>query len=230
MAGPPMKRRLLFVDDELSVRERACRQIDCSGHWHAVPVGSGAEALELCAGATPFDAVVLDTVMPGLNGPSTLEWLRADGLDPRTSVIFATPKLTASDREFLESFDVDGMIAKPLKSQGLSAQLLDILKSRPVGRERIAPNRSASWRRSMPAVDLKLMAIEAGLIEPDDRRKVMSAVAAAHWLAGLLGSFGLRHGTEFARRIETSLEQRGSDAAHSCAGPLADLRTVVASA
>ena len=67
-----MKKRILFVDDELLVLEGLQRMLrSMRAEWEMVFTGSGAKALELMA-QTPFDVVVSDMRMPGMNGAELL--------------------------------------------------------------------------------------------------------------------------------------------------------------
>jgi DNA-binding NtrC family response regulator len=68
------KRRILIVDDEAGVRE-SLRMV-LKDTYEPVAVGSGAEALDALA-AGPFDVVLLDIVMPGMDGLELLEEVRS---------------------------------------------------------------------------------------------------------------------------------------------------------
>jgi putative nucleotidyltransferase with HDIG domain len=90
------KRRILFVDDEgpvLNLLQVLMRKADAS--WECAFVDGGAKALELMA-AQPFDVVVSDMRMPGMNGAEFLEQVR--GRHPRTARIvlsgYVDPPLT----------------------------------------------------------------------------------------------------------------------------------------
>ncbi len=68
-----MRKRLLFVDDDVNVRRVAELSLDAT--WDVVLAGSADDAL---ARATPLpDVVLLDVMMPGVDGPATLARLRA---------------------------------------------------------------------------------------------------------------------------------------------------------
>ena len=81
------------------------------GGWVVLDAGSAEEALA-AALSGPLDAVLLDVMMPGVDGPGTLELLRPV-IGPDTPVIFLTAKTQTSDRERLAGLGAAGMIAKP---------------------------------------------------------------------------------------------------------------------
>ena len=73
---------------------------------------TSAEAAVEAARSGPLDAVLLDVMMPGVDGPGTLELLRpVIGAD--TPVIFLTAKTQSADRERLSDLGAAGLIAKP---------------------------------------------------------------------------------------------------------------------
>jgi CheY-like chemotaxis protein len=203
------KPRLLLVDDEHMTCELAVLDLERVGQWDVTSVGSGVEALELRGGGERFDAIVLDAKMPGLDGPATLEWLRADGLPEATPVVFLTTDLEPADRALMDALGVAGAIAKPFDSVSLAGELEKIIEAQPAGGETVSAELIWAWRRAVPAIDQRLIAIDAALGTPVDRACLAAAVGAAHVLAGVLGTFGLRRGTQLAREIEVGLEQGG---------------------
>ena len=103
--------RLLLVDDEDDIRLIARMSLERIGGWEVLDAGSAEEALD-AARSGPLDAVLLDVMMPGVDGPATLELLRPlIGRD--TPVIFLTAKTQAADRDRLAGLGAAGLIAKP---------------------------------------------------------------------------------------------------------------------
>ena len=85
--------RILVVDDELELLEILDEWFRCHGaQIHTAPDGHAAVAL---AGATPFDVVITDLKMPGINGLQLLGLLKE--LDPAVEVIFLTGTGTMDD-------------------------------------------------------------------------------------------------------------------------------------
>ena len=91
-----------------------------------VGAGSGEAAVEIVEAGGLFDLVVLDVMMPGIDGPTTLGRLR-QVLPPTVPVIFLTAKLQAADRARLLGLGAVGVIAKPFDPMALPAEIDGIL-------------------------------------------------------------------------------------------------------
>jgi CheY-like chemotaxis protein len=122
-----MSRRLLLVDDEDAIRTIAQISLERIAGWTVIPAASGEAALEAADNDGPFDAVLLDVMMPGLDGPTTYQHLRNGPLPPGTPVIFLTAKVSNADREHLHSLGATGVIAKPFDPMTLPEQIQQIL-------------------------------------------------------------------------------------------------------
>lgn len=114
-------RVILVVDDSVLVREVVRVGLPAPA-WQVLSAESGSQALAVAARAQP-DAVLLDVVMPGLDGPETFERLRAIALTRDIRVVFLTGCNEAVDRERLLALGADGLIAKPFKPTGLAGLL-----------------------------------------------------------------------------------------------------------
>jgi PAS domain S-box-containing protein len=121
-AGEPEGRRLLVVDDDPDIGDVARLALEQLGPYTVVTATSGVEALRLGRQQRP-DAILLDVMMPELDGPATLARLRADDVLAGVPVLFLTAKAQASERERLERLPVSGMIAKPFDPLTLAADV-----------------------------------------------------------------------------------------------------------
>ena len=126
-----MTDRVLVVDDEDDIRAIARLSLERIGGWTVVTASSGDEAVELAANEGPFTVVLLDVMMPGSDGPATLERLRSGPLDARTPIVFLTAKVQPADRKRLHELGAAGVIAKPFDPTQLSQQLWAVLESGP---------------------------------------------------------------------------------------------------
>ena len=120
-----MSRRLLLVDDEDDIRAVAQLSLESVGGWDVVTAGSGAEAVR-AATTEPFDAILLDVMMPELDGPTTLERLREAGV--AAPVVFLTAKVQPGDRRALEATGAAGILAKPFDPMRLPEDLDRVLR------------------------------------------------------------------------------------------------------
>jgi CheY-like chemotaxis protein len=122
-----VSRRVLVVDDEEAIREIAAISLEAVGGHEVVTAGSGQEALQQAA-AEPLDAVLLDVMMPGLDGPGTLHRLQADPATRDIGVILLTAKVQATERTELGRLPgVAGVITKPFDPMTLAQQVASIL-------------------------------------------------------------------------------------------------------
>ena len=129
-----MSRRVLLVDDDESIREIAKLSLERVGGWSVEAAPSGETALKAAHEDDGFDAVLLDVMMPDLDGPATLALLRERGLiDPAVPVVFLTAKVQPGDRERLLAGGAAGVIAKPFDPMSLPSELDTILRGKANG-------------------------------------------------------------------------------------------------
>lgn len=105
-------RKVLIVDDDEDIRvvsEMALRRI---GSWEALVAGSGDEALAKARQERP-DVILLDVMMPGVDGPTTMARLRADPATAAIPVIFLTARAQAHEVERYLELGAVGVIRKP---------------------------------------------------------------------------------------------------------------------
>ena len=122
-----MSRRILVVDDEEAIREVAAVSLEVVGGHEILTAASGAEALTVAAAERP-DAILLDVMMPGLDGPGTLERLQSHDATRNIDVVLVTAKVQATDRTELGRLaGVAGIIGKPFDPMTLADQLAAIL-------------------------------------------------------------------------------------------------------
>jgi CheY-like chemotaxis protein len=119
-------RRILLVDDEDDIRFVASATLQHLAGWDVTSVGSGEEAVAAVQSDAP-DAVVLDVMMPGMDGPATLAALRRTPGIPEVPVVFLTAKVQAGERRRLESLGAAGVIAKPFDPALLPEQVASVL-------------------------------------------------------------------------------------------------------
>jgi two-component system, OmpR family, response regulator MprA len=118
--------KILVVDDERAVRESLRRALTLEG-YDVELASDGAEALELLDdGAATADAVVLDVLMPRLNGLEVCRRLRASG--NRIPVLMLTSRDQVEDR--VEGLDAgaDDYVVKPFALEELLARVRALLR------------------------------------------------------------------------------------------------------
>jgi two-component system, OmpR family, response regulator len=118
--------RALVVDDSPLIREVARLALAAADGWDVETAESGEEAVA-AARANPPDVIVLDVVMPGLDGPQTLARLREYPATREVPVVFATAEDRPDEQARLAALGVAGVMAKPFDLAGLPAQLAGLL-------------------------------------------------------------------------------------------------------
>lgn len=119
-------RRVLVVDDDDSIREVAEVALGVVGGWDVTTVASGEAGLRSASTDAP-DAILLDVMMPGMDGPTTLSRLRADPTTKEIPVILLTAKLRPGERRELDDLEINGIIGKPFDPMALASQVSDLL-------------------------------------------------------------------------------------------------------
>ena len=109
--GQPL-RRVLYVEDEPDIREIATLALERMGGFEVHTCPSGKDALEAVHGFSP-DLILLDVMMPGMDGPTTLQAFRELPELANTPIVFMTAKTQAHEVERYRALGVAGIIAKP---------------------------------------------------------------------------------------------------------------------
>ena len=118
-AGEPQLRALV-VEDERHIRDLVALHLELDG-WKATTVGDGETALRL-ARDQPFDLVVLDVMLPGLDGLTVLKALRRDGLAADTPVLLLTARREETDKVLGLDTGADDYLTKPFGVRELVAR------------------------------------------------------------------------------------------------------------
>ena len=118
--------KVLIVDDEPDIRRIAKLGLSRVGGMEVVEATNGTEALVRAKEDHP-DAVLLDVMMPGLDGPSTLARLREDPATSAIPVVFLTAKAIASEVDRLKSLGAAGVLTKPFDPMTLARELRGVL-------------------------------------------------------------------------------------------------------
>ena len=124
MVQTPDPVRLLVVDDEPHIADLVATVARYEG-WHAVTAGSGKAALSRAAEFGP-DIVVLDLMLPDLDGFTVLDRLRENG--SAVPVVFLTAKDATADRVAGLTRGGDDYLVKPFSVEELMARLRAVLR------------------------------------------------------------------------------------------------------
>lgn len=118
--------RILYVEDDPDIREVVEFALEDEG-FDLIACASGQEALAKAQGLT-VDVLLLDVMMPGMDGPTTLAGLRALPLMAATPVIFMTAKVQMAEIESYQLIGALGVIAKPFDAMTLADDIRGLLE------------------------------------------------------------------------------------------------------
>jgi two-component system OmpR family response regulator len=114
---------ILYVEDDLDIQAVAQIALEVVGGLSLKTCSSGAEALAAANSGFVPDLLLLDVMMPNMDGPTTLAELRKLPETAATPVIFMTAKVQSAELDFYASLGAIGVIAKPFDPMELSSQV-----------------------------------------------------------------------------------------------------------
>ncbi|MFN3388741.1 MAG: response regulator [Allosphingosinicella sp.] len=118
--------RILYVDDEEDIREVAAMAIGLDPELEVRTCASGRDALGEAAAWRP-DLILLDVMMPEMDGPTTFARLREQEATRDVPVVFITARTQAQEVEAYRALGARGFIAKPFDPMALAATVRDYL-------------------------------------------------------------------------------------------------------
>jgi CheY-like chemotaxis protein len=116
--------RILHVDDESDIREVVELSLGLDPDFSVRSCASGRDALAATADWSP-DLVLLDVMMPDMDGPTTLARLRERPATVEVPIVFMTARAQAIDIEHYMSLGAAGVIAKPFDPITLPSRARD---------------------------------------------------------------------------------------------------------
>lgn len=118
-------KRILYVEDEPDIQTVAQLALEAVGGFTLETCSSGAEALEKIDAFNP-QLILLDVMMPGMDGPTTLGRLREMPKFAATPVIFMTAKVQPSEVASYKQIGAVDVIPKPFDPMTLASQVQDV--------------------------------------------------------------------------------------------------------
>jgi CheY-like chemotaxis protein len=119
---PKPLQTILYVEDEADIRTVARMALEAVGGFKVIACASGMEALQTAPWAQA-DLILLDVMMPGLDGPTTLAGLRGIAATATTPVIFITAKVQPNEVAQYRALGALDVIAKPFDPMEISSQI-----------------------------------------------------------------------------------------------------------
>ncbi|WP_339118727.1 response regulator [Halomonas sp. BMC6] len=114
--------RILYVEDDPDIQTVAALALEVVGGFNVKVCSSGEQALEEAVAYAP-DMILLDVMMPGMDGPSTLAALRKLPSLEKVPVAFMTAKVQPHEVDQLIALGAESVIAKPFDPMTLANQV-----------------------------------------------------------------------------------------------------------
>jgi CheY-like chemotaxis protein/HPt (histidine-containing phosphotransfer) domain-containing protein len=211
---------VLLVEDHAINQKLAITLLERWGH-HVEVANNGLVALEILAGKQ-FDVILMDMMMPVMDGLEATRRIRANESLRRTPIIAMTANAMESDRERCLEAGMDDYISKPIKAQELR-QMLQRLSSAQslVSQTRPAPLTNTSvqsqvfdYAAAMQRVDQEVVSIiSTAFVQqwPGEYKKIQDGLVSddlqvvmhtAHALKGTLAMFGAAPASDLAYQLE----------------------------
>lgn len=119
-------KRILVIDDEADIREIASMSLKITKQWEVFTAASGAEGVAIAAAEQP-DAILLDVIMPGVDGLATLRSLNTNSATQHIPVLLLTATVRAATRQQYAELGAKAVLLKPFDPGSLGNQIEEVL-------------------------------------------------------------------------------------------------------
>jgi CheY-like chemotaxis protein len=115
-------KRILVVDNEEYIQEVTKICLETVAGWEVATAANGLQGIAKAENFQP-DAILLDVMMPDMDGPTTFTKLQMNPLTSKIPVIFLTAKIQVSDQQRYLEMGIATVIAKPFNPVELASQV-----------------------------------------------------------------------------------------------------------
>lgn len=119
-------KQVLIIDDDLGIRKIVQISLETVAGWDVLIAASGMEGIAIAETEQP-DAILLDIMMPGMDGITTLGQIKQNPTIQQIPVILLTAKAQPSEQKQFAKLQVAGVITKPFKASDLVQQMRSLL-------------------------------------------------------------------------------------------------------
>jgi len=120
--------KVLVIEDEDDIREIACMCLADDSSLDVIDAGSGAEGIQKAANEQP-DVILMDVMMPDMDGKQTFAALRKNPATSTIPIIFLTAKAMTSEVSELRALGAKGILVKPFDPLTLASQVRAIVEA-----------------------------------------------------------------------------------------------------
>jgi len=118
----------MHIEDDPSIQMVAKVALEAVGGFDVCTCGSGQEALEQFSSFLP-QLILLDVMMPGMDGPSTLRKMQQHFDLTNVPVVFMTAKVQSNEVESYKALGASDVVVKPFDPMKLSEQIQNIWRN-----------------------------------------------------------------------------------------------------
>ncbi|QHN04615.1 response regulator [Granulicella sp. WH15] len=119
-------RRVLIIDDDDDIREVASLSLEATADWEILTANSGRTGIETAERELP-DAILMDVMMPEMDGPTTFRHLQQNPATSHIPVLLLTAKVQGVDQRRFAGLGVAAVLFKPFDPLTLAAQISEAL-------------------------------------------------------------------------------------------------------
>lgn len=119
-------KRILVIDDDPLIREVTQISLETVAGWEVITAGSGQEGLTKAETVQP-DAILLDVMMPDMDGIATFQKLQSSPTTQSFPVILLTAKVLPSEQSSYEEMGFKAVIVKPFEPVCLATEIAQVL-------------------------------------------------------------------------------------------------------
>ena len=196
--------RVLHVDDEPDIREVVEISLSLDPTFSVRGCSSGGDALSAAAAWSP-DLILLDVMMPVMDGPTTLTHLRQSPKTANIPVVFMTARAQPRELEHFVSLGAEGVIAKPFDPMTLASAVRNYVGGLGAG----MAARRASFLERTREHGRSLIKEQDALADPVTATAALGRIRTiAHSIAGGGGIFGLMAMSREASELEAVVNAR----------------------
>ena len=119
-------RRILIIDDEDDIREVAALSLEIVAGWNVLTANCGTEGIDKAVAEQP-DAILMDVMMPSMDGPTTFREMQKLPMISHIPVLLLTAKVQGVDQRRFAGLGVSGILFKPFDPLTLAEQMSAVL-------------------------------------------------------------------------------------------------------
>ncbi|WP_038017403.1 response regulator [Synechococcus sp. PCC 7335] len=119
-------KRILIVDDDADIREATQICLEITGEWEVLMAEDGVEGLAIAQLEKP-DAILLDMMLPGMDGLTILKKLREQVETQTIPIVILTATAQPNERKNFDQLKVAAVITKPYDPMTISDQIMSVL-------------------------------------------------------------------------------------------------------